>query len=80
MDAFNGFVPRSARAEWVSELLRAIDQAQWLAWRIGVVEGHNPQALMLYVELELIRAEVEAMRRPSDALRNIASAGEWLEK
>lgn len=80
MDALNGFVPRSVRAEWVSDLLRAIDEAQWLAWRVGVVEGRNAQALELYVELELVRAEVEAMRRPLNALRNFASAGEWLEK
>ena len=80
MDAWNGFVPRSARAEWISELLRSIDEAQWLAWRIGAVEGRNAQALELYVELELVRAEVEAMQRPLNALRNLASAGEWLEK
>jgi hypothetical protein len=80
VDAWNGIVPRSVRAEWVSDLLRAIDEAQWLAWRVGVVEGRNAQALELYVELELVRAEVEAMRRPLNALRNLASAGEWLEK
>jgi hypothetical protein len=80
VDAWNGFVPRSVRAEWVSDLLRAIDEAQWLAWRVGVVEGRNALALELYVELELVRAEVEAMRRPLNALRNFASAGEWLEK
>ena len=70
----------AARAQWLSELSIAIDEAQWLAWRIGVVEGRNAQALELYVELELVRAEVEAMRRPLNALRNLASAGEWLEK
>ena len=68
-----------ARA-WLSDLLRAVDEAQWLAWRIGVVEGHNALALELYVRLESVRAEVEAMRRPSNAFRNLASAGEWLEK
>ena len=39
-----------------------IDEAQWLAWRIGVVEGRNALALELYVQLELARAEVEALR------------------
>jgi hypothetical protein len=43
-------------------LSRTIDEAQWLAWRIGVVEGRNAQALELYVQLELMRAEVEAFR------------------
>jgi hypothetical protein len=50
------------RSKWLSELSTAIDEAQWLAWRIGVVEGRNAQALELYVQLELVRAEVEALR------------------
>ena len=80
VDALNEFAPASARTQWLSDLLRAVDEAQWLAWRIGVVEGHNALALELYVRLESVRAEVEAMRRPSNAFRNLASAGEWLEK
>ena len=52
----------AARATWLSELSKAIDEAQWLAWRIGVVEGRNAQALELYVQLELVRADVEALR------------------
>ena len=55
-------MPGAARAMWLSELSVAIDEAQWLALRIGVVEARNPQALEMYVQLELIRAEVEAMR------------------
>jgi hypothetical protein len=61
VDASND-VPGTARTIWLSELSRAIDEAQWLAWRIGVVEGRNAQALELYVQLELVRAEVEAFR------------------
>lgn len=52
----------AARALWLSELAMAIDEAQWLAWRIGVVEGRNAEALELYVRLEIARAEVEALR------------------
>lgn len=52
----------AARALWFFELENAIDEAQWLAWRIGVVEGRNAQALELYVQLEMVRAEVEALR------------------
>ena len=52
----------AARALWFLELEKAIDEAQWLAWRIGVVEGRNALALELYVRLELVRAEVEALR------------------
>ena len=80
VNALNGFAPASARVQWLSDLLRAVDEAQWLAWRIGVVEGHNALALDLYVRLESVRAEVEAMRRPLDAFRNLASAGEGLEE
>ena len=62
MNASSKAVPGAARAQWLSELSRAIDEAQWLAWRLGVVEGRNVQALELYVQLELVRAEVEALR------------------
>jgi hypothetical protein len=78
--------PGAARAIWLSELSRAIDEAQWLAWRIGVVEGRNAKALELYVQLEMVRAEVEAMwprgltARDLDALRNLAAAAEGLEE
>lgn len=96
MNAFDQGVPGAARAQWLSELSRSIDEAQWLAWRIGVVEGRNPQALELYVRLEIVRSEVEALRGrrvstlrhppstafppPSDALRNLSTAGEGLEE
>jgi hypothetical protein len=68
-------MPAAARAQWLSELAKAIDEAQWLAWRIGVVEGRNAQALELYVQLELVRAEVEALRgRKFDHLRHAPSS------
>lgn len=62
MNASEKSGPGAARAQLLSELNRAIDEAQWLAWRIGVVEGRNALALELYVQLEMIRAEVEALR------------------
>ena len=96
MKASNRAVSGAARAQWLSELSRAIDEAQWLAWRIGVVEGRNALALELYVQLELVRAEVEALRGrdlrnlrhpPStafpealDSLRDLAASGEGLEE
>ena len=96
VNASDKAVSGAARAQWLSELRRAIDEAQWLAWRIGVVEGRNAQALDLYVQLEVVRAEVEAFRgrrsrtlrqppstafpAPLDSLRNLAAAGEGLEK
>jgi hypothetical protein len=96
VDTSEKTVPGAARAQWLSELNKAIDEAQWLAWRIGVVEGRNAQALELYVQLELVRAEVEALRGrdfrklhpppssafPSalDSLGKLAAAGERLEE
>ena len=62
MNASNKVVSGTARATWLSDLSKTIDEAQWLARRIGVVEGRNAQALELYVQLELVRAEVEALR------------------
>ena len=79
-------LPAPSRAAWLSELSKAIDEAQWLAWRIGVVEGRNAQALELYVQLEMVRAEVEAMwprglsQRDLDALRHLAASGEGLKE
>ena len=86
MNASEKAAPGAARALWLSELSAAIDEALWLAWRIGVVEGRNAKALELYVQLEMVRAEVEAMwprgltARDLDALRNLAAAAEGLEE
>lgn len=86
MSASEQGLPGSARAQWLSELNRAIDEAQWLAWRIGVVEGRNAKALEIYVQLEMLRAEVEALRprilsvRDLHSLRDLSSSGEGLEE
>jgi hypothetical protein len=52
-----------ARSHWLSELAQAIDEAQCVAWRLGVVEGRSNEARDLYVRLESARAEVDALRR-----------------
>jgi hypothetical protein len=86
VDASEKTVPGAARAQWLSELNKAIDEAQWLAWRIGVVEGRNATALELYVRLETVRAEVEAMwprgltARDLDALWDFAASAEGLKE
>lgn len=86
MSASEEDAPRGARAQWLSELNRAIDEAQWLAWRIGVVEGRNAQALELYVQLEMLRAEVEALRprilsaRDLHSLRDFSTSGKGFEE
>ena len=51
----------AARLRWLSDLALAIDEAQQLSWRIGVAESRNSEAMDLYVRLEIIRAEVEAL-------------------
>lgn len=53
------------RARWLAELAVAIEQAQVVAWRIGVIEGDEPEALELYARLEAAREEVDALRRGS---------------
>jgi len=51
------------RARWLAELAVAIEQAQKLAWRLGVSEGDDPEAKDLYSRLEAAREEVESLRR-----------------
>lgn len=51
------------RRSWLAEIADAIEDAQRLAWRLGVSEGHSSEALRLYGELELARAELEALRK-----------------
>jgi hypothetical protein len=53
----------ASRAKWLAELAIAIDEAQRLAWRVGVTEAKSSEALELYVRLEAARVEVEALRR-----------------
>lgn len=51
------------RARWLAELADAIDEAQRLAWRLGVAEGGNAEAKELYGRLETVRGEVDSLRR-----------------
>ena len=56
------------RARWLDELAQAIDQAQRLTWRLGVHEGDNEEARLLYARLEAAHSEVESLR-----------FGDWLD-
>jgi hypothetical protein len=51
------------RLLWLEQLAQTIDEAQQLAWRVGVEEGSCPQAMDLYVQLEAARGEVDSLRR-----------------
>ena len=52
----------SERARWLDELARAVTQAQWLTWRLGVLEGDDEEARALYARLEAARSEIESLR------------------
>lgn len=51
----------SDRARWLAELNRSLDQAQELAWQLGVEAG-NVEAMELYARLELVRWEIEGLQ------------------
>lgn len=50
------------RARWLAELAAAVDEAQMLLWRMGVMEGDNADAKELYSRLECARTEIERLR------------------
>ena len=63
MDQESNEATATERTRWLSELAIAIEQAQKLAWRLGVSEGDDDEAKALYARLEAAREEVEALRR-----------------
>ena len=63
MDHESNEATATERARWLAELAIAVEQAQRLAWRLGVSEGDDPDAKSLYARLEAVRTEVESLRR-----------------
>ena len=63
MDQESNEATATERGRWLGELAAAVDEAQKLAWRLGVSEGDDPEAKGLYAQLELIRGEIESLRR-----------------
>lgn len=51
------------RGRWLAELAQAVDQAQRLARTLSVLKGSCAEAEDLYGRLELVRIEVEDLRR-----------------
>lgn len=51
------------RARWLAELSLAVDQAQRIAWSLGVTEASVAEVEGLYRRLEAARIEIEALRR-----------------
>lgn len=50
------------RARWLGQLAEALEEAQKVAWRLGVSEGDSSEAKELYGRIEAARAEVETLR------------------
>ena len=50
------------RARWLAQLADALEEAQKVAWRLGVSEGDSAEAKALYGRIEAARAEVETLR------------------
>ena len=67
------------RARWLAELAESIDQAQRLAWRLGVAEGNNPEAKELYGRLEAARVEVESLRRGTWSKQPVQLPPQWMQ-
>jgi hypothetical protein len=63
-------ISATERARWLAELAAAVDDAQVLLWRIGVLEGDNADAKKLYGRLEATRAEIESLRGIQDLARD----------
>lgn len=67
---FSSTVAGASRSAQIKKLLDAIDQAQHLAWRLGMVEGQSRKAIGLYIRLETLRLEVESIRSGRSAGRH----------
>ncbi len=50
------------RARWLAELALALEEAQKVAWRLGVSEGDSAEAKELYGRIEAARAEIDRLR------------------
>ena len=50
------------RARWLTELAESLEQAQKLAWRMGLLDGNSVEAMELYGRLEAARLEAQSLR------------------
>lgn len=66
------------RARWLAELAGAIDQAQMLAFRLGVAEGESAEAKDLHARLEAARMEVESLRLGGFGAARQQTDCEWM--
>lgn len=54
--------PGMERARWLAQLADAIDQAQLVAWKLGIDGTQSAEAFELYCRLETAREEIEQLR------------------
>jgi hypothetical protein len=66
------------RARWLDDLAAAIDDAQRVAWCLGIVQGADSDAMALYARLEIARAEVHAIRLSGWATMREEFAPDWI--
>ena len=71
-------ISAAERARWLAELAAAIDEAQVVLWQIGVLEGDNADAKLLYGRLESARAEIECLRGAHE-IDHEAIDPEWIK-
>lgn len=67
------------RVRWLDALATAIDDAQRVAWRLGIGEGAGGEAMALYGRLEIARAEVDAIRLSGWATPREEFSPEWID-
>jgi hypothetical protein len=66
------------RARWLAELAEALAEAQALTWGLGTV-GRQAEALQIYGEIELLAAEVRALRLGGRTDRAEKDDPDWRE-
>jgi hypothetical protein len=76
-----GLIETSAteRARWLTEVAEALEQAQKLAWHMGLLEHKRIAAMELYGRLEAARLEVQALRFGQFAAAQREYGPEWSE-
>jgi len=74
----DGTARRGDRAERLSELATAIDDAQRLAWTLGTAGRCSREALDLYCQLDAAREELEKIRRGPWRISELEIGPEWI--
>lgn len=79
MDGILRESPGVERARWLGELAQAIDEAQRVAWNLGLSGNHGGAALDLYGRLEAAREEVEYLRGGGWRAQRYQFKSKWMQ-